>query len=153
MIQVLTWIDPFAINATLSRQRDRFKGGGGVHNFVVMEGEKPHLILEKWGSLRAAINRARAEAGRGDVELIRAEFEALDPGEHVPWYKNDEVLIYVGLRCNPGDLLYWPPVQHNPLPGQVICIPPGWRSAINMGRQQRIHLVLTLRPRKAEDQE
>lgn len=149
MIRVLEWIDPHRMQVLAFRLRDQLKGGhvGGRHQLVVTKGEWHHTEYDRWGSLKSAINRAKGLAARGGYELLQAEVEALDAGADIPWQEVEAktLLVRVGITWNPMDFLYWPPMQKNVLPGEVVSIPPGRWSGINMGKTQRLHLCLELR--------
>jgi hypothetical protein len=147
VIRVLEWIDPHRMQVLAFRLRDHFKGADGQHHLVVCKGEWRHTEYDRWGSLKSAITRAKGLAARSGYELLQAEVEALDAGADIPWQEVEPktLLVRVGITWNPMDLIYYPPMAHTVLPGQVVSIPPGRWSGINMGKTQRLHLCLELR--------
>lgn len=158
-LRVLGWESPWAIATWVYKEQGALRGEGGVRRLVVIRpGENAqyrHPNLQKWTTLRNAINRARRLAEQGNLELVSAELEALDPGAFIPWEKaGAEIAVHIGVVTNPAATLYCGNEGMVVQPGQIVARAGDslW-SAVNIGDTPRIHLLLTLRERVLDDEQ
>ncbi len=159
-LRPLGWVDPWSLAVWLYKEQGKLRGEDGVRRLVVIRPGENNAqyrhpdLSDKWKTLRNAIARARRLAEQGNLELVQAELEALDPGGFIDWEKGGkEVAVHIAVVTNPAATLYCGNEFTVLGAGQIVARAGDtlW-SAVNLGDTPRIHLILTLRERAIEEE-
>lgn len=107
-------------------------------------------LADKWGTIRALIQKAKRTAENNGFRLHRADVETLEPNTALPWIPSlsDEATVYVVLTAPyPRCLLYEDVACVALVPGQIWAVGSNTqnRALANWGAWAAVNLVLTLR--------
>jgi hypothetical protein len=162
-LRLLGHIPVWDLQASLHRRERRAElvGEDGVKTLVVRDGAWRHPGLTangtvKWPSLRNVISRANRMVDQvvPQYEIARAEFEELEPRARIPWADGQPgIAVHIGVVTNPAALLYSGNQAFGVSEGQIVAMEmEAVTSAVNHGETPRIHLILMLRKRMAEEE-
>lgn len=152
-LRVLGFVDTSMMTANLMvRHRDCIKDG----SFILRDEATDRPILTTFKSAKNLLNRIRRMVN--DTAVIqRAEVVSLPPGAHTPWHEQKSVdtetmiRLHVCLVPSPGAWLYCGGDAMVAPVGQLVLLDHrALHSEINLGMNDRIHLVLDVVPANAE---
>lgn len=167
LLRFIGYTDTWALATSLYKTQAKLpKPEAGVRRLRVRERREDatwlHPEISKgggWGSLRNKIGEASrlVTANMPSLEIAAVDVEMLDPHAFIGWHKGDrdEITVHLGIVSNPGAILYAGGESWSVGQGQIVMCSPAihvLRSAVNFGDQPRISLVLTLRPRDAQEE-
>jgi len=112
-------------------------------------------LADKWGTIKALINKAKIKAENNGYRLLRADVETLAPNTAMPWINSlpDEAIVYVVLTAPyPRCMIYEDVAVAALVPGQIWAVGSNTttRAIANLGGWDAVLLVLTLR--KVQDE-
>ncbi len=121
----------------------------GRRELVLIRDNWKHPNLDKWGTAKAAIAKARRLAEKQDYRMTRAAVEAMAPHTALPWVPglSDELLLYYNLTSCPGFALYEGVQAQHPAPGELWVMGggPAMRCVVNHGETEVLNVVLILK--------
>jgi hypothetical protein len=154
-LRSLGFIDTSMMTANLLvRHRESFMGG----SIVLRDAEGDRPVLEKFKSAKNLLNRIkRLVGGDSDCLIRRAEIVSLPPGGFTPWQEEKSVeteqmvRVHVCLVPSPAAWLYCGGDAMVAPVGQLVLLNHRMlHSEINLGMNDRIHLVVDVVPVDAE---
>ena len=116
--------------------------------------------MGKWVELKNFLGRLKREAEKavGPIDLGRIHLEMLDPGVTLPWTTESGVYIerytrvHMALRTNPATLMISGTETASLAPGYVTAVNARAPcTAINLGAQPRVHLIVDFRKKEQDD--
>jgi len=152
-LRSIGFIDTSMMTANLLvRHRDSFTDG----SLLLRDGDGDRPILDKFKSAKNLLNRIRRLMGETSV-IRRAEIISLPPGGFTSWREEKSVeteqmaRVHVCLVPSPGAWLYCGGDALVAPVGQMLLLDHRMlHSEINLGMNDRIHLVVDVVPADAE---
>lgn len=156
MIRPISFIDTFALAATLFKMKDVFdsdaaKDGDGNSRILVMNNDM--LKDTAWKAIKAVTAKALNELSKINngkrPELASIAIEKLMPQGMIPWGVETDVstlTFHIAVVTNPNCFNYCGTSQHQIPAGGMAQIPTTIiNSAVNLGETPRYHVVLEIK--------